>query len=125
MIEEVEQHRLGPLKVIDMQHQGALGGERLEQPPYLPEELLRDRRAAARETLDDGVRQLARRPQRVDQRPERDALAVWQAAAAQHGRLSSDRCQQLGDEARLADTRRAEQREQMTARLPDSSLPGL
>ena len=62
--------------------------------------------AVARVVVDD-ARGLANR---LGERPERDAPAVGEAAAAEDVRLALDRAGELGHEARLADARVGEQR---------------
>ena len=53
-----------------------------------------------------------RLPQHLGQRPERDAVAVGQAAAPQHRRLAGDAPHELLDEPALADPGMAEQRDE-------------
>ena len=52
MVEQVEQHRLGPLQVVDVQDHRPLGRERFEQPPDLQEQLLRTATPPLAETLE-------------------------------------------------------------------------
>ena len=99
MVEKVEQHRLGPLEVIDVQHHGARCRQRFQGSPHLEEELLGDRRAAAAEPLDDSLRRLARPLQRIDQRPESNPFAVGETAACQDERVLANSVEQLGDES--------------------------
>ena len=54
----------------------------------------------------------ADRDQDLDERPVGDALAVGEAAAAQDVRRVADALEEVGDEARLPDARRAEEREE-------------
>ena len=51
-------------------------------------------------------------PQHLSQRPERDAVAVGQAAAPQHRRLVGEAAHELLDEPALADPGLAEQRDE-------------
>ena len=59
------------------------------------------------------------------ERPVRDALAVGQAAAAQHRRLGADLPRELLHEARLADPGFAEHGQEMTLPGLDDALEGV
>jgi hypothetical protein len=62
------------------------------------------------------------RVQDLRERPERDALAVREAAADEHQGVVGERGGELAAQARLADPRRAEDREQLGAALADRAL---
>ncbi len=82
MVEEVEQHRLSPLEVIDMKDHGTRARQRLKQPPHLPEELLRRRRAAARQVLAHRLARRANRLEGLKHGRKRNPLPVGQATPA-------------------------------------------
>ena len=134
MIEQVDEHRLGPLQVVDHEHQRALGREHLHEAADRPSDLFaghrlvgqaHDRRDAAahevgpidpaddRVELDDGVvAWLAELDpgghlDELADRPISDPIAVRQTARAQDRGAIGDGGQGLGDEPALADTRRA------------------
>src|SRR5207248_566093 len=103
--------------------------ERLEEPPERPERLFAPRRLAcpaghAEHALDDQVsvaptgerlaeRDLAARlAHHLDERPERDAVAVGQARAAERRRAFAEPVEELLHETRLADPGRAEDRDE-------------
>ncbi len=105
MLDEVDEDRLGPLQIVDDDDLRSLGGPRLEQPSE--RELRLGRRRA-----DHGVGLDPDRDQDLDERPVRDPLAVREAAAAQDVRRVADALDEVGDEARLPDARRPEQRDE-------------
>ena len=107
--------RLGPLQVVDHDDLRPLGRARLEQAPEGELRLL-GRRA------DHGVGLDADRDEDLDERPVRDALAVAKAAAAKDVAASPHALEEVGDEARLADPRRAEQREEPARAVGDGVL---
>ena len=72
----------------------------------------------------DALRLDPERHQHLDERPVRDPLAVREAAAAQHVRVAADAVEEVGDESRLAHTRRTEEREELTGAVGDSVLEG-
>ena len=127
MLDEVEQHRLGPVDVLQDDEERTRTGERLEQAPHRPEEFLRPCGAATAEhaeALDDegGVglgshrvrhgRLAAEIADELRQRPERDPVSVGEAAAGHDRRVCTDLGDQLGHEPRLADAGRADHRHQ-------------
>ena len=123
VVEEVQERRLGPVDVVDREHERAAGGDALEQPPHRPERLVGLHRRAVAEA--DGAQHRAReRLVAVEQRgdPGRgllpadlahdlrertvgDVLAVGQAAPDRDRRVVADVVQHLPDQARLADAR--------------------
>ena len=145
VLDQVEQRRLGPVQVVDHQHQRLVGGERLQQPADAPEHLLDRERgvgqadhrlqaggdgAASGQRLDLGPR-LVRRirlvdvggdADRVGHRPERDAVAVRQAAARHDAGRRLDRGEELRGQPRLADSRLAEQRHQPRPAVGDGAV---
>jgi hypothetical protein len=76
-----------------------------------------------------GVGQPRRDPGRalddLDDRPERDPLAVGEAAAEEDGGLVVDRVGELGDETRLPDAGRPQQREQVAGPVDGCALERL
>ena len=115
VLHEIDEDRLGPLQVVDDDDLRASGGTCLEQPP---EGELRLRRRAA----DHRLRLDADRDQDLDERPVGDPLAVREAAAAQDVGLVAYALEEVGDEARLADPGRAEEREELARAVGDRVL---
>ena len=110
-----------------MQDHRPLRSERLEQPPDLEEQLLGQPPRRRCQSLEHRPGDASPAPrQRLDQRPERDPLAV-RADSGRSARVArvADLDQQLRDQPRLPHAGRAQQREQMTARLGDRALPRL
>ena len=62
VLEQVEQGRLGPVDVLDDQHERALGGDPLEQPAHGPEGLLGLGRPSARPTAPSTSRAIGSSP---------------------------------------------------------------
>ena len=122
MIEQVEQHRLGPVQVVEHGDERPLGRDGLELPANLPEQVLRRGRPALGDPLERRRRDVTELHQHLDERPEGDPFAVVEAAAAHHRRLPLDVGEELGREARLADTRGAEEREEVAAPLVHGPL---
>ena len=114
MLDEVDEHRLGPLEVVDHDDLGAFGRARLEQPPE-GELRLRRRRADDRLGLDPD------RDQDLDERPVRDALAVREAPPAKDVGRVAHALEEVRDEARLPDAGRPEEREE-TARAVGNGI---
>ena len=100
VLDEIDEHRLGPLQVVDHDDLRALGRPRLEQPAE--GELRLGRRGA-----DDRIRLDPDRDQDLDERPVRDPLAVAKAATAKDVGRVADAIEEVGDEARLPDAGRA------------------
>ena len=115
VLDEVDEDGLGPLQVVDDDDLRALGRTRLEQPAE--RELRLGRRRA-----DDRVGLDADRDEDLDERPVGDALAVGEAAAAEDVGRVADALEEVGDEARLADPGRAEQREEPARAVGDGVL---
>jgi len=144
VLDQVEHRRLRPVDVLEDDDERPLACERLEQLPRCPEGFLGGGRVAAepdrrRDPVDDDRRILAVREQLRDpvplllereavpqlrnvaddlvERPERDPLAVGQAAASHPARPTLERVEEFGGEARLADARCAEDREEVAGPL--------
>ena len=121
VIDQVEEHRLAPLHVIEDDDQRAVAGELLELRPHRPEELAGSRAAVGhlRERSGGGRSRLL---EHRDERPECDPLAVAEAAPSEHGRV--DAVQELGCQPRLAEACGAEDSEEVAAALPYGALVG-
>ncbi len=115
VLDEVDEDRLRPLQVVDDHDLRPLGGPRLEQAPEGELRLGRGR-------ADHGIRLDPDRDQDLDERPVRDPLAVREAAAAQDVGRVADAFEEVGDEARLADSRGAEQRDEPARALVEDVL---
>ena len=139
VLDQVQEGRLAPLDVVEHDRERTRLRDRLQEPSYGPEGLLGgavvvggteelcERRArgallAVAQDRADLPLDLLRRVEVVKpcgllhdltHREERDPLAVGETSTAEHGRLVSHGAQELGDESRLADPRRAEHREQL------------
>ena len=115
VLDQLEQRRLGPVRIVEEHDEGTLGGEGREQPSDRPEALRDDAGRLLQagdmgDRLGDRVSVVIWREQRLDPRhalarsfvlldprrlpdhlgqwPERDALAVREAPAAEHRRAS-------------------------------------
>ena len=138
--QQVEQRGLGPVGIVDDQHERPPAGQRAEEDEKRPVgvlaglALLDPDRGGDAPDGHRGDRQLggelvgrAAAPDlehRLAQGPERDALAVGGAAAGEDGgALAGDRVQ-LGDEARLSDPRLAEDGQQLGRALADDAGVG-
>ena len=86
VVEQIEQHRLGPLQIVDVQDHWSLPRERFEQAADFEEQLLGNRHATAAQTLEHVTRRFGDRRECLDQWPERDPLPVVKTATAQHHR---------------------------------------
>ena len=118
MFDEVEQRRLGPVDVIEHEHDGTALGQGRDQSPDGPEDLGERERGVGQtsgrgdpvgyrlvpdEAQDPGHRPFWRvllvDPGRLlddlDQGPERDAAAVGEAPAADDVRLVGEESQEL------------------------------
>ena len=132
---EVEQERLGPLEVVDREHDGPLRGERGEQAPHHEEDLLGQGRRAGEQGVhpdgelgalgvvardDEGVERRAQgcvvrarlereaRAERLRERREGGATG-GAALGRENARATFELPRELGKEPRLAEPRRAEQ----------------
>ena len=115
MLDEVDEDGLGPLQVVDNDDLRALRRPRLEHPP-------KGELRLRRRTSDDRIRLDADRDQDLDERPVGDPLAVREAAGTEDVRHAADAFEEVADEARLADPRGAEQREQPAGAVGDGIL---
>ena len=107
MLEELEEHVLAPLDVVENGNDGRLARDCLEELAERPRDLVRRRRAALAEQRGEclsGSRiELDPHPvlfelfQHLDDRPVRDPFPVREAASAHNRRL--DAGQELRDEA--------------------------
>ena len=130
MLDQVEEHLLAPLDVVEDDHQRPFRRGVLQGLAERPRDLLRRcrRLRLAEQRADRRRGGLVRRQhvellQHLDDRPVGDPLAVGEAAAAEDGRL--DRSQQLRGEPRLADAGIADDRDQLAALLGLHALPCL
>ena len=73
---------------------------------------------------DDALGIDAERNEHLDERPVGDALAIGEAAAAKDVGSLPDTLEEVGDEARLADAGRTEEREELTGAIGDRILEG-
>ena len=153
VLHQIEERRLGPLEIVEEQQERSIGSEDLQEPPERPERLL-DRRLASRRgrrgtptrsairsdrspgpitassfrCASSGVvqdRESRRLAHQLDDRPERDALPVGEAPAAEDGRVRIDlRCELL-DQPRLPGTGRSQDREEMAGAIRRHALERL
>src|SRR5262249_21080020 len=153
VLDELEQHVVGPVEILDHEDERTLQGNGLEKGTPRREGLVATRSlltltgsdepgelgldpgalAAAFEERLDGCRELLARGRGSvrfgeagmrfhdrAQRPQRDSLAVREAASlppVHELGLRVDVVAELGDEAGLADTRFAHERDEMAGRL--------
>ena len=142
VLDQVQEGRLGPLQVVEGDHERRVRREALEQPADRPHRLLRGARAAGdSDRARDPGRDLARvglaldkpldslagnlagcPPDEVSERPVRDSLAVGEASSGEDGGLFVDARQQLLDEPRLADPRRPDDVDHAALARPDRLL---
>ena len=110
MVEKVEERRLAPVQIVEHCDEGTFGCDVFEQLADVPEQLV-GRYSSFGDAGDRLLGAVAELLQRLDYRPERDPVAVVQAAAADHGRI--DAGEKLGHQPRFADAGCAEEREQI------------
>ena len=152
VLDQLEEGRLGPVDVLEQDHERLLAGGCLEQLADRPERLGRvggGLRLAERTShaLDDRGRVLVVLQQPRDpglrllgalvvrgahealddraQRPEGEALAVGEAAAGHDLGLAAQRGPEVLRQARLADPGRADDRDQLAAAPRDRAVEGL
>ena len=129
LLDEVEQSRLRPVRVLEGEHERAAPGERGEEHPEGPRggvggglaaepERRRDRRRRPAPVLgrrhDRGQRVPAQRLQHhLAQRPVGDAVAVGRAVPDEHLRIGSRAGGELAHEPRLADPGLADEGHQL------------
>ena len=129
VLEQVEERRLGPVDVLDEDDERPAATELLEEAAHGPERLPArggvcadcSEHARRHELAVLGVaHQLAhavvatKRADHLDERPERDPVAVGEAAAGQNRRVVAQGCAELRRQARLADACRPDDGEQAT-----------
>jgi hypothetical protein len=120
MLHEVEEDGLSPVDVVKDDHERPLGSPRLEELAECPRDLLG--RASGRVLAEDRAQRydlpLARSEllQDLGDGPVADSLAVGEAAATHH-RRTFECAQEFVCEARLPDSGRAEDREQVARAL--------
>ena len=140
VFDEVEHRRLRPVHVLEAEDERPVVRKRFADLAEGPVRLLRPGRPAARrrsgQPLDDelafiwicdqprNARVAAEVAQHLVDRPERDAVAVGEAPADEHGRALANLVEQLGHQPRLADSCRSEEREQRARPLGDGALVG-
>ena len=115
VLDEVDELGLGPLQVVDHGDLRPIDCALLEQLPERDSRLGRSRR-------DDALRLDPERYEHLDERPVRDALAVRETAATEDVGRVAHAFEEVGDEARLADARWAEQREELAGPIGDGIL---
>ena len=145
ILDQVDEGRLGPLKVVEADDQRLLARQVLEQAAHRPHRVLgrsrhlpeADRprqtrrdpprfRFVLHQLLDRLLRELAcRAADEVSERPVRDALPVRQAAAEKHTGLCARVRQQLVHQARLPDPGRAEHRHEFARVVANRFLEDL
>ena len=140
LVDEVEQRRLGPVRVLEGQHERPVGGERREEHPEGPRRgvgrgLPPSPRAAAivaaaaRPSSVAGMTERQRpAPQGLEhhlaQRPVGDPVAVGGAVADQHLRVGRRVARELAHEPRLADPRLAGEGHELDAAGPAHARHG-
>ncbi len=134
VLEQVEQSRLGPVDVVDHDHERALPGHPLQQPSDGPERLLglggavgqadrgqdqpRDLLVSFEQLVEPLARVVAAElPDDLGQRTVGRALAVGRAAPDHHAGLVVGLGDELSCEARLADPGRPHHRHRMAGLL--------
>ena len=152
VFDQPEERRLGPLQVVEDDHERPALRERLEELAHGPRgrlagagpggaeaERLEDQLAdqlglllAGHEGRDRRARRLRPRSARAQdllhdlgQRPVGDALAVGQAVAVQHRRLRAELVRELLHETRLADAGRPDDRQQVARPVLDDPREGV
>ena len=139
VFDEIEERRFAPLDVVEDDDERTPRGEMLEELSDRPEGLLNRGtggfvQQSAEPRLHEGPVAVGRKqlcqlrprvgrsvgvldpgglPEHPDDRPERDAFAVRQAAAADDSGGLTDSGEELADESRLADPRWTEDRDQL------------
>ena len=128
VLDQIAERLLAPLDVIEHDHQRPRCRSLLQRLAERPGDLLRRRRrlAFAEQRADRHRGGLVRRQhvellQHLDHGPVRDPVAVGKAAAADN--RGFDRNQKLRHQPRLANTRIADDRQQLTALLRPHTLP--
>ena len=136
VLDEVEERRLAPLDVVEHEHDRPLPGERLEQAPHRPVDLLAPRAAARRGRPPRASgRGRRRRPPRRSSSARRGRAGATISTSGQYviplpyGRQRPSSTQrrarrsvdQLGREPRLADAGLAEDRDDAAAALGDGA----
>ena len=95
MLDEVDEHRLGPLEIIDHNDLGTFSRASLEEPPGDGVAVSGGDVPMTNSGIDPD------RDQDLDERPVRDPLAVREAPSAQDVALIADALQEVRNEPRL------------------------
>ena len=125
LLDEVEERGLAPMEIVQEDDQRSFDRPRLEQLAHAEGDLVGRRLPVAEQGVDGGiVRRLGAEEllDDLDRGPVGNPLAVGQAASADDRCV--DRCEELLRQARLADARRPEDREQGASPLREHALPG-
>ena len=115
MLDKVDEDGLCPLQIVDDDDLRPLLCAGFEEPT---ERELRLRRRRP----DDGVGVRSDPDEDLDEGPVGDSLAVGEAATAEDVGRVADPLEEVGDEPRLADPGRAEQREEPARAIGDGIL---
>ena len=104
MLDQLEEGRLGPVEVVEDEHERLPARERLAEPPEQPRDLGGGRWGLGLEGSEDRIALFAPRrvPENLAQRPVRDAVAVREAAAPER-RDALRAADEFRGEPRLAD----------------------
>ena len=116
MLDEVDEHGLRPLQVVDRRRPAAAPAARASSS------LRKATRVSSGVEATTLSGSIPSGDEHLDERPVRDALAVREAAAAQDVGRVADALEEVGDEARLADAGRPEEREEPAAAIGDRIL---
>jgi hypothetical protein len=106
VLDEIDEHGLCPLQVVDHDHLGLLGGTGFQEPP-------KGELRLGRGSADDGVGLDPDRDEQLDERPVRNPLAVRKATATSDQGTIRDVLDELTDEARLPNTGHSDDGEQL------------
>jgi hypothetical protein len=140
LVDEVEQRRLGPVRVLEGQHERPVGGQRREEHPEGPGRRVgrghtaqpqdrRDRRRGRAPIVGRGHDRAQRAAlqgleHHLAQRPVGHPVAVGGAVADQHLRVSRRVARELAHEPRLADPRLAGEGHELDAARPAHARHG-
>ena len=128
VLDEVEEGGLAPVDVVEHDHDRLLHGARLQQLAKSPGDLLgRARRRVVAEDRGQGPDGAAVRDELLHDlghRPVADSLAVGEAPAP-GDRRALEAAEELSHETRLADTRGAEDGEELAGAVAGNSVEGV